>query len=146
MTALAATVLLLVAGGAGLVVQNTVMLAVREQAASIWSALWLNSLVGLVMLTVVVVGSDRLRPFQRLVAGAGWWMLIPGVLGTLYVLASLRGYATIGATATIALLVSSQLIAGLVADSARTGSLMLRPMVGAGLLLVGVALIVTGRG
>lgn len=45
---------LLVAGGAGLVLQNTLMLQIRAVSGSFWIALWLNSGVGLVFLTWLV--------------------------------------------------------------------------------------------
>lgn len=92
------TAMLLVAGGAGPVIQNLFMLQTRNLSGSIWAALWLNALIGLTVLTVVVFASDGIRPFARLASAPAWWFIVLGILGTLYVLASLRGYVQFGAT------------------------------------------------
>jgi transporter family-2 protein len=73
------------------------------------------------------------------------WFLIPGVLGTFFVFASITGYQTVGAAPTIAVLVASQLVIGLVWDMTRSEDItlqgMLTALLGASLLVGGVFII-----
>ncbi|MEL6806435.1 MAG: DMT family transporter [Pseudomonadota bacterium] len=132
---------LLVAGGAGLVLQNTLMLQIRAVSGSFWIALWLNSGVGLVFLTWLVWAREGQQPLSILWAQPSWWYVLPGLLGTLFVFASLQGFAHVGAAITVTSLVASQLVAGLVFDAWNGDSLSLRNFVGAGLLIAGAALV-----
>ncbi|MGY9049688.1 hypothetical protein P775_28425 [Puniceibacterium antarcticum] len=136
---------LLLAGGSALVLQNVLMVQARAISGSIWAALWLNSVVGLTVLTVMVLSTGGLRPFQRLSDAAHWWFIVPGLLGTLYVLASLQGYARFGAGITISTLVASQLISGLLFDAWRSGQIGWQSILGAVLLAAGAGLVATGR-
>ena len=74
------------------------------------------------------------------------WFLLPGLLGTFFVFASLYGYRHQGASATIVLVVAAQLVTGLALDGMGfTGAA--RPiapptLIGAALLLLGTALVV----
>lgn len=74
-----------------------------------------------------------------------WWTLIPGLLGSFFVFASITGYQNVGAATTIAVLVASQLIGGLVMDIARSHGVPLRamigPAIGAVLLVIGAWLV-----
>lgn len=74
-----------------------------------------------------------------------WWTLIPGLLGSFFVFASISGYQNVGAATTIAVLVASQLIGGLVLDIFRSHGVPLRaligPICGAILLVVGAWLV-----
>lgn len=83
--------------------------------------------------------------FGELVASVRWWTLIPGLLGSFFVFASISGYQNVGAATTIAVLVASQLIGGLALDIARSHGVTLRAMVGpafgALLLVIGAWLI-----
>ena len=71
-----------------------------------------------------------------------WWTLIPGLLGS-FVFASISGYQNVGAATTIAVLVASQLIGGLVMDILKSNGIPLRalvgPVCGAVMLVVGAA-------
>nr|WP_263283468.1 DMT family transporter [Escherichia coli] len=73
------------------------------------------------------------------------WTLIPGLLGSFFVFASISGYQNVGAATTIAVLVASQLIGGLVLDIFRSHGVPLRalfgPICGAILLVVGAWLV-----
>lgn len=74
-----------------------------------------------------------------------WWTLIPGLLGSFFVFASISGYQNVGAATTIAVLVASQLIGGLVLDVLRSQGIPLRaligPVCGAVMLVVGAWLV-----
>lgn len=140
------TTILLVAGGAGLVIQNVFMLQARALSGSIWAALWLNSLIGLAVLTAIVLSSDGIRPFARLASAPAWWFVVPGILGTLYVLASLRGYVQFGASVTVGALVASQLTAGLLFDVWRSGSLTWSAGLGVVFLIIGATLVARSAG
>jgi transporter family-2 protein len=74
-----------------------------------------------------------------------WWTLIPGLLGSFFVFASISGYQNVGAATTIAVLVASQLIGGLVMDVLRSSGIPLRaligPVCGAVMLVVGAWLV-----
>lgn len=83
--------------------------------------------------------------FGELVSSVRWWTLIPGLLGSFFVFASISGYQNVGAATTIAVLVASQLIGGLVLDIFRSHGVPLRtlfgPICGAILLVVGAWLV-----
>lgn len=134
-------VVLLIAGGAGLVLQNALMLQIRAVSGSFWMALWLNSGVGLVLLTWLVWAREGEQALANLWAQPSWWYLRPGLLGTLFVFASLQGFAHFGAAITVAGLVASQLVAGMAFDAWNGDGLSLRNVVGAGLLIVGAAML-----
>ncbi|HHA3379415.1 TPA: DMT family transporter [Salmonella enterica subsp. enterica serovar Freetown] len=91
--------------------------------------------VGLVVQNSIMVRITQVR----------WWTLIPGLLGSFFVFASISGYQNVGAATTIAVLVPSQLIGGLALDIARSHGVTLRAMVGpafgALLLVIGAWLI-----
>ena len=74
-----------------------------------------------------------------------WWTLIPGLLGSFFVFASISGYQNVGAATTIAVLVASQLIGGLVMDILKSNGVPLRalvgPVCGAAMLVVGAWLV-----
>ena len=95
---------------------------------------------------MIVLASDGIRPFARLAGSPAWWFVVPGLLGTLYVLASLRGYVEFGASITVGVLVASQLTAGLLFDVLRSGSLAWPAGLGVVLLIVGATLVARGAG
>ncbi|APZ53979.1 DMT family transporter [Salipiger abyssi] len=136
-----ATLLLLAAAGSALVLQNALMLEARAVSGSVWVALWLNSAVGLVVLTATALGTDGPAAFARLAQGRLWLLLLPGLLGTFFVFASLTGYARLGATLTISALVSAQVLAGLGYDLWRGVQLGTAQIVGLVLLIGGIVLI-----
>ncbi len=83
--------------------------------------------------------------FNELASTVRWWTLIPGLLGSFFVFASISGYQNVGAATTIAVLVASQLIGGLVMDILKSNGIPLRalvgPVCGAVMLVVGARLV-----
>ncbi len=105
----------------------------------------LNSLVGIVLFVSILWFKQGMEGFGELVSSVRWWTLIPGLLGSFFVFASISGYQNVGAATTIAVLVASQLIGGLVLDIFRSHGVPLRaligPICGAILLVVGAWLV-----
>lgn len=136
---------LLIAAGVGLVVQNSIMVRITQTSSTILIAMLLNSLVGIVLFVTILWFKQGAAGFGELVASVRWWTLIPGLLGSFFVFASISGYQNVGAATTIAVLVASQLIGGLALDIARSHGVTLRAMVGpafgALLLVIGAWLI-----
>jgi bacterial/archaeal transporter family-2 protein len=138
---MSAAIVLALASGASLAVQYAIMLAVTTRGVSLASALLVNSLVGLVVLGAIETSRDGPRFIIEIVARAKPWFVLPGLLGTFFVFASLYGYQHQGAAATIVLVVAAQLATGLVLDGlGLTGTA--RPI--GGETLLGAALLVTG--
>ncbi|EMD3690839.1 DMT family transporter [Salmonella enterica] len=139
------TLIFLIAAGVGLVVQNSIMVRITQTSSTILIAMLLNSLVGIVLFVTILWFKQGAAGFGELVASVRWWTLIPGLLGSFFVFASISGYQNVGAATTIAVLVASQLIGGLALDIARSHGVMLRAMVGpafgALLLVIGAWLI-----
>jgi transporter family-2 protein len=109
------TLLLVIAAAAGLVVQNALMTRIAAGGPAL-AALLANSAVGLVLIAGLgcwLYGpgfpAETLRHFRP------YWLL-PGMLGTFFVFASVTGYRDLGAAPTTAALVASQLCCGLLAD------------------------------
>ncbi|EIC7373602.1 DMT family transporter, partial [Salmonella enterica] len=100
---------------------------------------------GIVLFVTILWFKQGATGFGELVASVRWWTLIPGLLGSFFVFASISGYQNVGAATTIAVLVASQLIGGLALDIARSHGVTLRAMVGpafgALLLVIGAWLI-----
>ncbi|ACH74502.1 TPA_asm: DMT family transporter [Salmonella enterica subsp. enterica] len=139
------TLIFLIAAGVGLVVQNSIMVRITQASSTILIAMLLNSLVGIVLFVTILWFKQGAAGFGELVASVRWWTLIPGLLGSFFVFASISGYQNVGAATTIAVLVASQLIGGLALDIARSHGVTLRAMVGpafgALLLVIGAWLI-----
>jgi transporter family-2 protein len=114
------TLVFLVAAGIGLVVQNTLMVRITQTSSTILIAMLLNSLVGIVLFVSILLIKNGVAGFSELVHTVRWWTLIPGLLGSFFVFASISGYQYVGAATTIAVLVASQLIGGLVMDVVRS--------------------------
>jgi len=83
--------------------------------------------------------------FQELALSVKWWTLLPGLLGSFFVFASISGYQNVGAATTIAVLVASQLVGGLIMDLIRAHGVPVRaligPLCGAVMLVVGAWLV-----
>ena len=139
------TLTFLIAAGIGLVVQNTLMVRITQSASTILIAMLLNSLVGIVLFVSILLIRHGLNGFQELAHSVKWWTLIPGLLGSFFVFASISGYQYVGAATTIAVLVASQLIGGLVMDILRQQGIPWRalvgPVCGAVMLVVGAWLV-----
>ena len=135
------TLACLVAAGVGLVVQNTLMVRITQSASTILIAMLLNSLVGIVIFVTMLLLRQGIAGFQELALSVKWWTLIPGLLGSFFVFASISGYQTVGAATTIAVLVASQLVGGLIMDLVRAHGVPVRaligPVCGAVMLVVG---------
>ena len=105
----------------------------------------LNSLVGIVLFVSILLIKNGVAGFSELVHQVRWWTLIPGLLGSFFVFASISGYQYVGAATTIAVLVASQLIGGLVMDVVRSQGVPLKaligPVCGAVLLVIGAWLV-----
>lgn len=108
--------LLLIAAGMGLVVQNLLMVRITESVSTILITLVINSSVGLLLLVGLLLAKNGLGAVAEVTGAARWWMLLPGLLGSLFVFAGILGYQKLGAAATISILVASQLCMGLLAD------------------------------
>ena len=121
------TLAFLVAAGIGLVVQNTLMVRITQSSSTILIAMLLNSLVGIVLFVSILLLKQGVAGFSELAATVRWWTLIPGLLGSFFVFASISGYQNVGAATTIAVLVASQLIGGLVMDVLRSHGVPPRP-------------------
>lgn len=153
--------LLCLVAGAALVVQNALMGAIVARGTGLTGALLCNSLVGLSLLGLVEAWRSGPAFPLRLAERAEPWFLVPGLLGTLVVAASLYGYRQQGATVTVAMVVAGQLAAGIAGDAmgltgrkgglgpdTSTGlqTLGLQTWIGAALLVAGAVLILRGRG
>ena len=139
------TLAFLVAAGIGLVIQKTLMVRITQASSTILIPMLLNSLVGIVLFVSILLIKQGVGGFQELVASVKWWTLIPGLLGSFFVFASISGYQNVGAATTIAVLIASQLIGGLVMDVVKSEGVALRalvgPVCGAVLLVIGAWLV-----
>ena len=139
------TLTFLIAAGIGLVIQNTLMVRITQSASTILVAMLLNSLVGIVLFVSILLIKHGLAGVSELVATIKWWTLIPGLLGSFFVFASISGYQNVGAATTIAVLVASQLVGGLIMDLVRAHGVPVRaligPLCGAVMLVVGAWLV-----
>lgn len=134
------TLACLIAAGVGLVVQNTLMVRITQAASTILIAMLLNSLVGIVIFVTMLLLRQGVAGFQELALSVKWWTLIPGLLGSFFVFASISGYQNVGAATTIAVLVG-----GLIMDLVRAHGVPVRaligPLCGAVMLVVGAWLV-----
>ncbi len=139
------TLACLIAAGVGLVLQNTLMVRITQSASTILIAMLLNSLVGIVLFVTILLLRHGAAGFQELALNVKWWTLIPGLLGSFFVFASISGYQNVGAATSIAVLVASQLVGGLVIDLIRAQGVPIRaligPVCGAVMLVVGAWLV-----
>lgn len=124
------TLACLIAAGVGLVVQNTLMVRITQSASTILIAMLLNSLVGIVIFVTMLLLRQGVAGFQELALSVKWWTLIPGLLGSFFVFASISGYQNVGAATTIAVLVASQLVGGLIMDLVRAHGVPVRALIG----------------
>jgi transporter family-2 protein len=116
------TILLLVAAGISLVVQNLLMVRITAVASTVLITLVINSGVGLVLLLLLLLGRSGLGGLVEAAGTIRIWSLLPGMLGSFFVFAGIYGYQRLGAAPTIAVLVASQLVTGLIIDASRSTS------------------------
>jgi transporter family-2 protein len=142
-------ILLAIVGGAALVVQNALMVTIARGGVSLTGALFVNSAVGLFLLGMIETWRGGPGFAIDLAGRAQYWFLLPGILGTAFVFASLYGYRHQGAATTIVLVVAAQLVTGLAFDAAGlTGTaraITAERIVGVALLFAGAFLVVRGR-
>lgn len=133
-----------------LVVQNLLMVRITASASTVLITLVLNSSVGLVLLLSGLVVRNGVGGLTELTDAFRPWHLLPGILGSFFVFASIFGYQRLGASATISTLVASQMLTGLIADGLKSGSAFPRAdplaMLGAIFLVLGVVLIAQNKG
>ncbi|VDR27513.1 Inner membrane protein ydcZ [Raoultella terrigena] len=86
------TLACLIAAGIGLVVQNTLMVRITQSASTILIAMLLNSLVGIVIFVTILLLRHGAAGMHELAVSVKWWTLIPGLLGSFFVFASISGY------------------------------------------------------
>jgi transporter family-2 protein len=141
----AATVGLLVSAGLCLVLQNLLMVRITLSASTVLVALVINSAVGLTALLGLLLIRNGPGGVVEAVSALRPWAILPGLLGSFFVFAGILGYQRLGAAPTIAVLVASQLMAGLAADQLKAGAPGLSaqglPILGAVLLVVGAVLV-----
>ncbi|WP_342237485.1 DMT family transporter [Inquilinus sp. OTU3971] len=144
----APTVVLLVSAGLCLVLQNLLMVRITLSASTVLIALVINSAVGLTVLLGLLLIRNGAGGVAEAVSALRPWALLPGLLGSFFVFAGILGYQRLGAAPTIAILVASQLVAGLAADQLKPGTPALSaqglPVLGAVLLVTG-AFLIAGR-
>ncbi|RUM07986.1 DMT family transporter [Rhizobium chutanense] len=135
---------ILAAAGAALVAQNLLMARISASASTILIPLVLNSAVGLVALLGLLIARSGMPAIQEALGSFKVWNVLPGLLGSFFVFASILGYQRLGAAATIATLVTTQLGLGLVVDIMKSGSIRgyESAVAGALLLAVGAILVV----
>ena len=138
---------LLVAAGAALVVQNLLMANITGATSSVLAALLMNSAVGLTLLSALLLRNAGMGGIAEIAGVFRPWFVVPGLLGTFFVFASVTGYQNVGAAPTIAILVASQLVFGLAWDISRSDEVTVQGLMtaalGAGFLIGGVVIIVT---
>ncbi|QXI30758.1 DMT family transporter [Pseudomonas vanderleydeniana] len=136
---------LLVAAGAAVVAQNLLMVQITSSVSTVLITLLINSAAGFVILLSLLLGRAGLAGIGEAFGALRYWSLLPGLLGSFFVFASIFGYQRLGAAATISVLVASQLLVGLAVDFIRASHLDLQgclsSLCGAVLLVAGAYLV-----
>ena len=139
------TVATLILAGIALVLQNTLMVRITQSVSTVLITLAINSSVGLTALLLILISRKGLASLVEAAGAVRPWALLPGLLGSFFVFAGIWGYQRLGAAPTIAVLVASQLLAGLAFDAAisgqKIGGFSAWQLFGAVLLVTGAALI-----
>ena len=142
------TVATLILAGISLVLQNALMVRITQSVSTVLITLVINSSFGLTALLAILISRNGLAGLTEAAGAVRPWALLPGLLGSFFVFAGIMGYQRLGAAPTIAVLVASQLLAGLAFDAAvaeqRVAGFNTWQLVGA-LLLVAGAVLVAGR-
>lgn len=133
---------LLIAAGCAVVVQNLLMVQITSTVSTVLITLLVNSAVGFAVLLALLLGRSGVAGVSEAIGALRYWCILPGLLGSFFVFASIHGYQRLGAAATISVLVASQLIVGLAVDIARSGAAASwGPMLGVVLLVAGAWLV-----
>lgn len=142
------TLFLLTGAGVALVMQNILMMRITASVSTVLITLVINSAMGLALLLSALVWRSRSAGIFEIFSVIRPWMMLPGLLGSFFVFAGIVGYQRMGAATTIAVLVASQLVTGLIVDLCKVEGAM-RPdwstLLGAMLLIAGAILIVRTR-
>jgi transporter family-2 protein len=103
----------------------------------------MNSAVGLSALLLILMWRAGAAGASEIVNTFRLWNVLPGLLGSFFVFASIVGYQRVGAASTIAILVASQLVIGLLVDFLRSDHFGWNSvtLVGALMLLAGAVLV-----
>ncbi|MFV0339216.1 MAG: DMT family transporter [Parachlamydiaceae bacterium] len=142
------TVIILVAAGISLVIQNLVMVKITEKVSTVTITLLLNSISGLLILLTILCIKNGMSGLNEAIKNISPMTLVPGALGSFFVFSGVLGYKHLGAAITIAILVGSQLVFGIIADSVSTpipSKPALSTIIGAILLIAGVVLIIQSK-
>jgi bacterial/archaeal transporter family-2 protein len=142
------TVLILIAAGISLVIQNLMMVKMTEKVSTVIITLLLNSISGLLILLTILCIKSGMSDLSEAIKNISPITLIPGVLGSFFMFSGVLGYKHLGAVRTIAILVGSQLVFGIIVDSVSTpvsSKPALSTIIGAILLMSGVALIIQSK-
>src|SRR5262249_36826805 len=134
--------LLGVAGGAGLIVQQALNARLRAEIASDYWAGFASYVCG--TLTMVVVLLVTRQPFIALerITAVPWWAWICGVFGALYIVAAIILVPRLGTTLTLSCIVLGQVVMALVFD--QTGALGVPQHPITPLRILGVCLVAAG--
>lgn len=74
--------LLLVAAGVSLVIQNLLMVRITESVSTVLITLVINSSVGLVLLMGLLFAKNGVTALAEVTGSLRLWMLLPGLLGS----------------------------------------------------------------
>jgi len=107
---------LALAAGAVLPVQFAVNTHLRTFVGGPVAAAAASFVVGTIALAVATLAVQRSIPDYGLIAGAPWWAWIGGLLGAIFVLASIILTPRLGAATTIGLILTGQVIASILID------------------------------
>jgi transporter family-2 protein len=131
--------------GVVIAVQTGINTQLRSYLASPLQAVFISFLVGMLMVTLVLVGKREAPPFAKLMH-MPWWMWLGGVCGLFIVATNIVVAPRLGAALLISLAITGQLTTALVLDhygafGFPVHTISLPRVVGAVLLLAGVVLI-----
>jgi transporter family-2 protein len=138
--------LLAVAAGVLLPVQAGLNAQLRTVIGSPVAAALISFLVGTAGLAVVALALRTPLPLQTAWAAAPWWQWTGGLIGGVYVLASIVLAPRLGAATLVAAVVAGQMLSSLILDQYGMVGFTVHPispirLVGAVLVIVGVILI-----
>lgn len=136
-------IVLMVIGGATVAIQPTLNARLAEKTGFLPAAT-ISFAVGTLVLLLLSLSSGQ-GSFRR-AAAADWWQLTGGLFGAFFVTMTILAVPRIGTTAVLALMIVSQLTAGLVMDHYGLLGMRVIPIdyeriCGVALLLAGVFLI-----
>jgi transporter family-2 protein len=133
---------LALAAGVGLAFQAIINARLRVVLDSaLWAAV-VQTLIGLLLLSCVVVLTREPVPATPGLARAPWWIWTGGMLGAVFVMTGIVATAPLGAALTLALVVVGQTVAGLLIDHRGWLGVDVQPLTP--LRLTGGLLLVTG--